>query len=505
MEVRNMLGTIQFDVFTTVFLIIVDIIICSFVAVHIVLNKHGEPPAAVAWLIIVVSFPIAGTLLYILFGINKMYTRGIQIKIANDLVSSHKNNPDHQPINRYLIEQTKFILKPAGQSDYPPYLMSLDRQLPDTEPLIGNRIELLLDGTKAYPKMLEEIDKAKNSIHLQSFIIMHDLVGKSILNRLEAKAAEGVKVRVIYDKFGSAKALTSFLFRYFGKKIPNFEIRSFSPFNLKSPWSIQLRNHRKLLVIDGKTAFVGGINISSDNVTSIRNPYHYIHDLHCMINGPAVGEFQVSFLRDWHYVSATHPAHLFIEENFPLPEKCGDSIVRVIDTGPGQNHEAIEKVFFTAFSTAQRYVWLMTPYFVPDKPFIKMICATVARGVEVRIIVPRKNNHWYVQYATQSLFENLLESGVKIYEKEGAFSHAKAMLVDGSWAVMGSSNCDVRSFKLNFELDFAVMQGDFLDMLHSQFQKEISESGEVQFENVLNKKLSRQILENTCSLLIPVL
>jgi cardiolipin synthase len=500
-----MFEPIHFDALTTIFLIFVDIVICAIVAIHIVLNKHGEPQAAIAWLIIVFSFPIAGTLLYILFGINKMYTRGIQIKIAHDLVSSHKNNPDHQPINRYLAEQAKFILKPENQGDYPTYCMSLDRLLHDTVPLTGNRIELLLDGTKVYPKMLEEIEKAKNSIHLQSFIIMHDVIGKSILSRLEAKAAAGIKVKIIYDKFGSTKALASFLFRYFGRKIPNFEMRPFSPFNLKSPWNIQLRNHRKLLVIDGKTAFIGGINISSDNVSALNSPNHYIHDLHCMINGPAVGELQISFLRDWHYVSSTHPAHLFIEDNFPVPEKCGDSVVRVIDTGPGQNHEAIEKVFFTAFSTAQQYIWIMTPYFVPDKPFIKMLCTAVARGVEVRIIVPHKNNHWYVQYAMQSLYENLLESGIRIYEKEGVFSHAKAMIVDGSWALMGSSNCDVRSFKLNFELDFAVMQGDFLGMLHSQFQREMSESKEVLLENVLNKKLPRQILENTCSLLTPIL
>ena len=385
-----MFEPIHLDVFTTVFLIIVDIVICAFVAVHIVLNKHEEPPAAVAWLIIVFSFPIAGTLLYILFGINKMYTRGIQIKVAHDLVSSHKNNPEHQPINKYLSEQAKFILKPENQADYPAHCMSLDRVLHDTVPLTGNRIELLLDGTKAYPKMLEEIEKAKNSIHLQSFIIMDDTIGKSMLDRLEAKAKSGVKVKIIYDKFGSAKALMSFLFRNYGGNNPNFEMKPFSPFNLKSPWSIQLRNHRKLLVIDGRTAFVGGINISSDNVTGLSSPDHYIHDLHCVIMGPAVGELQVSFLRDWHYVSATHPTHLFIEDNFPVPEKCGDSIVRVIDTGPGQNYEAIEKVFFTAFSTAQRYVWIMTPYFVPDKPFIKMLCATVARGVEVRINSPEK-------------------------------------------------------------------------------------------------------------------
>jgi len=129
----------------------------------------------------------------------------------------------------------------------------------------------------------------------------------------------------------------------------------------------------------------------------------------------------------------------------------------------------------------------------------------VARGVEVRIIVPKKNNHWYVQYAAQSLYATLLEAGIKIYEKEGSFSHAKAILVDGTWAIMGSSNCDVRSFRLNYELDFTVMQGDFLDTLHSQFLKEISESKEVHLEQVLQKRLPQILLENACSLLTPVL
>ncbi|HCE43862.1 MAG TPA: cardiolipin synthase [Lentisphaeria bacterium] len=500
-----MFESVQFDAFTTVFIIVVDIIICGVVAVHILLNKHEEATSALAWLIIVFSFPIAGTLLYIVFGINRIYTKGVDIQNANDFVSSLKHDPKLVLAGKYFETSNRHIYKTEKPQDYPIFCSSLDKLMPDTMPLTGNRLELLLDGTKAYPKMIEEIEKAKSTIHLQSFIIMDDDVGKTILNRLEYKAKSGVKVKIIYDKFGSAKALFSFLIRKYGKNIPNFEMRPFSQFRLKAPWGIQLRNHRKVLVIDGKTAFVGGINISNDNISGLSSPDHYIHDLHCMINGPAVGELQMSFLRDWHYVSTDHPVELLIEEHFPLSEPCGDSIVRVIDSGPGQNYLASEKLFMTAAATAQKYVWIMTPYFVPDKPFWKLLCTAVARGVEIRIIVPRNNNHWYAQYATQSLYSTLLEAGIKIYEKEGSFSHAKAVLVDGVWAIMGSSNCDVRSFRLNYELDFVVMQGDFLDVLHSQFQKEMSESKEVLLEDILNKKLPQRLLENACSLLTPIL
>ncbi|MFZ2656797.1 MAG: cardiolipin synthase, partial [Victivallales bacterium] len=399
----------------------------------------------------------------------------------------------------------RHIYKAEKSQEYPVFCASLDKLLPDTLPLTGNKVELLLDGTKAYPKMIEEIERASSTIHLQSFIIMDDAVGSTILNHLERKAKSGIKVKIIYDKFGSAKALFSFLMRKYGKNIPNFEMRPFSQFTLKSPWGIQLRNHRKVLVIDGRTAFVGGINISNDNISGLSSPDHYIHDLHCMISGPAVGELQMSFLRDWHYVSTDHPVELLVEENFPISAPCGDSIVRVIDSGPGQNYQASEKLFMTSAATAQKYVWIMTPYFVPDKPFWKLLCTAVARGVEIRIIVPRNNNHWYAQYATQSLYSTLLDAGIKIYEKEGSFSHAKAVIVDGVWAFMGSSNCDVRSFRLNYELDFTVMQGDFLNVLHSQFQKEMSESKEVLLEDILNKKLPQRLLENACSLLTPIL
>lgn len=492
----------HFDFLVTVFLGLGFFLISLVTSIHILLNKHEEPVSAVLWVFVVFSFPIVGLIFYLIFGINRRHTQGIRIKTAHEFVNAGKIEPAHKPLISYLEEQRRFIAK----VDSPDFHM-LDRLLSSTVPLTGNKVELLCDGTKAYPRMLKEIEKAKNSVNLQSYIIMDDPIGKKIFDLLEQKAREGVNVKVIYDRFGSWPAFLSLFFTKFGKNIPNLKIRPFAPFNLKAPWSIQLRNHRKLIVIDGQVAFVGGINISGDNDSRLNRKDRYIHDLHCFIKGPAVGEFQFSFLRDWHYVTSTPLDQLFKEDYFPSFKECGDSIVRVVASGPGgeEDYEASEKVFMTAVSTAKQYIWIMTPYFIPDKPFWRFLCMAVAKGVEVRIIIPQKNNHWYIHYATQSLYRPLLEAGIRIYEKRGSFSHAKAMLVDGVWAYMGSSNCDVRSFRLNYELDFTITKGVFLDQLHSQFMKEMEDSKEICLEDILNKKIALQLLENACSLFTPVL
>ncbi len=472
--------------------------------IHILLNKRNEPQTAILWIVTVLYLPLFGLLLYLVFGINKISSSELQIRIADQLIRTKKHDPMHKALGGHQREQVKHVFSGGDRSSYPIFQSALDRLLPGTMPLDGNSLELLNDGTKAYPRMLEEISKAKSSVHLQSFIIMDDAVGREILGALERKAREGLDVKVLYDRFGSMKA--GFMFRRYGKNVKNFSIMPFSCRNrFIMPWAVQLRNHRKLLVIDGETAFIGGINISSNNDIRWSRKDEYIHDLHCLVKGPAVGELQFSFVRDWFYVSSQNVFEILKKEYFPPLARHGNSIVRVVSSGPGQDYEATEKVFMCAVMTAKSHVWIMTPYFVPEKSFWKLLCASISRGIEVRIIVPKKNNHWYVQYASQSLFPGLLESGVRIYEKEGSFSHAKAMIVDGEWAFMGSSNCDVRSFKLNFELDFVVQGGDFMNELHKQFIYEFSASTELKLADVENKGLLRQLAEISCSLFTPVM
>ena len=498
----------------------VVILINIVTAIHILLNKHDEPVSAVMWLLTVNFIPGPGLMLYLLFGINRTKTRALNIRIANQLIlearqrkeGSPPENTGHKPpesanevhhtISHYLHQQHFFEYNGTKKEPYPEYCKMLDRLLPDTIPLSGNRVELLLDGTQAYPKMLAQIEKAEHSIHLQSYIIMNDTIGKALFEMLKKKANEGVTVKVLYDRFGSWHAFITSFFTKFINNLGNFEVRSFTQFR---PWSIQLRNHRKLLIIDGKTAFIGGINISNDNYGRTARKDRYIHDLHCCVAGPVVGELQFSFLRDWHCITNASPVELLKDEYFPPMFNQGKSIARLVASGPGQDYEATDKVYMTAISTAKNYAWMMTPYFVPDKAFCKLLCAAVAKGIEIKIIVPAKNNHWYIQLATQSLYKKLLQAGVRIFEKNGPFSHAKAMLIDGQWAKMGSSNCDVRSFKLNYELDFIVEKGEFLEQLHNQFNKEVANSTEIRLEDIINKSIPRQLAENICALFTPVL
>lgn len=484
------------------------IIIIPAVAVilHILLTMRDESERASLWIILVIGFPLIGVIFYLLAGLTRRNTLGSKVEHMVDEFMAGRANAALRVLSDYNQAITPFVSpeKEEGGKTLS-YKVTIDRVLPDSTPVAGNRVELLCGGTMAYPLMIESIRAAKQNIHMQSFILADDRVGSMILEELVKKASAGVNVKIIYDGFGSLKTLFSHTIKKYNKKVPNFRMLPFSNASLFSPWKIQLRNHRKLLVIDGETAFVGGLNISDDNFRLFSRRKREIHDLHCMIRGPAVGELQFSFLSDWCYASKCSPEQVFLKEYFPLPASRGDNIVRVVASGHGYTFEGSEKLFFTAVTTAKNYVWLMTPYFVPDKSFVKTLRMAALRGVDVRIIVPKNNNHWFMKMASRSLYESLVSDGVRVMEKDGEFSHAKAMLVDGEWAMVGSSNCDIRSFRLNYELDIVVSGGKFIHNLHSQFLSEFSESDEVSLDFLSQKKVTTRLAESLCALMTPVL
>ena len=489
-----------------IFIALLDIV----TIIHIILNKHEESVSAVLWLLTVIFIPVFGTALYILFGINRVYTKGLKIQSANKIImqeknstllnSSNKLNNASATMQKYLKQQHNFLYK--SENFYNSLNKMLNNYQPESLILQGNNIDLLCDGTQAYPKMLQTIENAKSFIHLQSYIIMNDEFGKKLFALLKKKALEGVEVKVIYDRFGSFYAFFTLFFKQFVTNIQNFKIKSFS---LKPPWALQLRNHRKLLIVDGTSAFIGGINISSENEKKNLGQKKHTHDLHSKITGPIVAELQFSFLRDWHCISKTKPEDLLIDKYFPTLKKEGEHIIRIMSSGPGQNYEATEKAFIASASTAKKSLWIMSPYFVPDKAYCKLLCATVARGIDVRIILPEKSDHFLTTQAARSIYRTLLEGGVRIFEKKGDFLHAKATLIDGKIARLGSSNCDVRSFRLNFELDIFVQQGNFPTVMLKQFKYELQNSHEILIKDVINKKIYKQLIENFCALFTPVL
>ena len=476
-------------------------------ALHILLNMRDEPERALLWLLLVFAFPVLGVILYLFFGLSRRNTFGSRVRN----ILSYIRGADSGTLKGLFAERSRtlrpFIAHRAGavtDISATDAEAALDRLFPNTPPLAGNLVELFCDGDAAYPEMLRAIREAKESIHMQSFIFSNDRVGCMLFDAMSEKARQGVSVKVIYDSFGSFGAMRTQFFRRYAGMSPNMSVHPFSRATLLNPWRYQLRNHRKLLITDGRTAFLGGLNISAENF-HIGRQRREIHDLHCRVSGPAVSELQMSFLQDWSITTREKPDKVFLPHYFPAPRACGSANVRVIASGHGYLFQGTEQVFHTAVSTAQKYIWICTPYFVPDKPFCKALRVAALRGVDVRIILPKNNNHFFMRLASRNLYEPLCTDGVRIFEKLGEFSHAKAMLCDGRWAYFGSSNCDVRSFRLNYELDIAVSDGPFIEALHHQFLAEIENAVEIRLEEIEKTPVSWRLLQSLCALFTPLL
>ena len=349
---------------------------------YILYRKTGDAMSTAFWLTLAAVFPLGGFVLFLFFGVPGR--KRMEFHVAA-VTSRFRHRSERQRLFAGEIEQqdralTRFIADtPQARTETN---RMLDRLFPEAPLLTGNRTELLVDGTEAYPRMLEDIRNARISIRLQSFILMGDSVGMQFLEALEKKAAEGVDVKVLYDSFGSFKALFSKRFRRLIRlKTPCMTIRAFSQLNLFAPWLFQMRNHRKLLVIDGRIAYTGGINISEENERREDVPANrHIHDLHCRITGPAVSMLAMSFFRDWAYIHRKNPGRITVPGELVIPEDCGKDALRVIPSGPGNYYQGTKDLFYTAAMQAQKSLTILTPYFVPGVQYVELLCMTAARA-----------------------------------------------------------------------------------------------------------------------------
>jgi cardiolipin synthase len=468
------------------------------------LQRRRNASATILWIFVAWSFPLFGSLLYLSFGIDRVPTKGLRTKAANQLMMRQRNerHEDESPFVAWhhshrtdlATLENKFIRK---------LNQSIDGLNPEHPLLGGNRIEPLLGGDEAYPLMLQAIRSAKHHIHIQSFIISRDATGVEFLDALKAKAEEGVKVRLLFDRFGSTHAYLGGMFRKY-RNIPNLEIQGWTQVNpLKRQFQINLRNHRKNLVVDGTTAFFGGVNISSENTTS--RSHQAIRDYHFQVEGPLVHELQYSFLRDWFFMTEEPLDALLCPEHFPEMQATGSAMARVIDSGPAAPPELAGEVFFNAIVMAQSQVLVVTPYFVPTNDILKALRSAARRGVDVRIIVPKENNHRYAGLASKALYEELLDAGVRIFERKPPFMHAKAMLVDDAAAVVGTANLDVRSLELNYETTVLINDESTVNKLKLIIHEEIDQSTELNLNEWLQRPAIQKLGENLCALMTPIL
>ena len=352
--------------------------------------------------------------------------------------------------------------------------LALEEAVTDSPLTTGNQVRLLQDGPATYAAMLAAIEGARDHIHLETYILDDDAEGRRFMQALLARQQQGVQVNLIRDSVGTV-ATPAALFeplRASGGQL--LEFNPVNPLAARVGWSLNQRDHRKLLIVDGRTAFLGGINISSvysggsSRKRAAGGPAWRDTDL--QLKGPVVAELQKLFLATW---AAQKGPPLAQRQWFPTPERPGQQVVRAIGSSPDEAYSAIYVTLLSALASAESSIQITTAYFVPDPQLLAALEAAVARGVQVTLLLPGESDSWLVLHAGRAHYERLLRAGVRLFERQGVILHAKTVLVDGVWATVGSTNLDWRSFLHNHELNAVVLGVDFGRQVQAMFDRDL--------------------------------
>lgn len=390
----------------------------------IVLQKR-EPAATISWLVSLAALPYLGFFIYYLFGPQRIHRQRLRRVRARASLPPAIQGLSSSP---EAVELAKLAQATTG--------------LP---PTTATQARLLIDGGAKYAALLEAVAQAREHIHLEYYIFQPDACGAALRDALVERARNGVQVRLLLDAVGSGSTSNRFLQSLVDA---GGEVAWFHPMKLrwfwKRPW-LNLRTHRKIVVIDGQVGFTGGINITDEEDERIRKDAY--RDLHLRLEGDIVRELQLVFVEDWAYATGQPPLRL----THPAPQ-LGEIAAQVLVSGPDSSWEAIHRLHVGAIHAARERVWLVTPYFVPGEAARMALTSAALGGLDVRLLVPRRSDSRLVTYAARSYFDELLEAGVKIHEYGPRMLHTKALLCDGDLAIIGSANFDHRSFRLNFEI-----------------------------------------------------
>ncbi|MES1982372.1 MAG: cardiolipin synthase [Pseudomonadota bacterium] len=369
--------------------------------------------------------------------------------------------------------------------------LALEEAIVGSPLVVGNKVTLLLDGMSTYDAMFAAIKDAKDHINMETYIIEDDEIGQKFAAALIEKQLEGVQVNLMYDSVGSLLTPREYFKHLTDKGINVLEFNPINPIAVRKGWDVNQRDHRKLLVVDGKVAFVGGINISSvyssGSFRSRQKKKILMHeqdgppwrDTHLRMEGPVVAEFQKLFMESW---AGQHGSPLAPKNYFPQLSNQGKEVVRAIGSSPDEPYGLNYATLISAINSAESQVYLTNAYFVPDPQMLTALKDAVRRGVEVKLLLPGRSDSAMVSYASHSYYDELLRSGIKIYVMQDALLHAKTALIDGVWSTVGSTNLDWRSFLYNQEIDAVVLGQDFGAKMRAVFEKDVAKSLPVTLE-----------------------
>jgi cardiolipin synthase len=455
--------------------------------------EFKNPFKTTAWLLIIFLLPGVGFFLYIFMAKEykrrrvarrrgRKYNHKLPLNILNKIEIASRTR---ELTNKDIWQQRR--------------LVNLLRSIPDSPITKSNETEIYSNGKETFDSIIRELEKARDHIHMEFYIVHSDDIGTKIQQLLIRKAKEGVSVRFIYDGLGSYDLPARYI-----KEMTNegIEVHAFMPIRYSFfKKSANYRNHRKIVVVDGLVGFVGGINIG-DEYLGLNPKYGFWRDTHMRIRGDAVYFLQQTFINDWAFVSGfklTDPCY------FPDHTCEGDEQVQIIASGPESMWDTIQELYFGTISTAEKRIWIITPYFIPDISILVALKTAALSGVEVRIILPGLSDHILVKWASTSFIEELMEAGVRFWFYNNGFIHAKVLIVDETIASVGTANLDMRSFFDNFELNAVLFDKKSIKHLEEDFLEDLRFSSEIQLKEFKKRTRYQRGKEVIARMLSPLL
>ncbi|WP_243396982.1 cardiolipin synthase [Flagellimonas pacifica] len=463
-----------------------------------ILYETRSSTKTLGYILFIVLVPIIGILFYFSFGVNYRKRKLYSKKIIQD-------KPLYKDIKDRIEAYSNLAFKSALAANGHQSLMEFIRKSGSGHLTSNNELKLLVNGEEKFPELLKALKKATSHIHIEYYIYEDDLTGNQVADILIDKVKEGVEVRLIYDDFGSHGLGKKFI-----EKLNNAGVLT-SPF-YKIKWyafasRINYRNHRKIVIIDGKVGFVGGINMSDKYRNDLNEEKHlFWRDTHLMIHGGATSHLQYLFICDWNFCSSENID--YNESYFPYikeSENIQGEMVQIAASGPDSSQPVIFYSLLKAIGSAKKSIYITSPYFIPGESIIDALTVAIQGGLDVKIIVPGISDSKMVNTAASSYYTELLPYGVKIYKYNKGFVHAKTMVIDDDLAIVGSANMDYRSFDLNFEVNAVMYSRRIAQQLKDVFNSDLKESELIDTKAWLNRPKYIHLWGKVVRLLSPFL
>lgn len=467
------------------------------ISLMILMNARSGSKA-LAYLALIALVPILGIIFYLSFGINyrknKIYTRKI---LQDDRLSALIQNALNQRFKEVSLEHKADL----------EYFYPLAKMIQEDARNIfsdDNRVDVLINGEQKFPRLLEDLRNAKEHIHIQYYIYDNDVIGNEIADILIEKHKAGVEVKFIYDDFGASSIRKTLVRRLNAAGVPNYPFYKIKLIALAN--RLNYRNHRKIVVIDNKVGYVGGINVADKYINQEKSK-GYWRDTHLRIEGLSVLSLQMIFLGDWQFCADENIENItkYFPRNNLSGNEYGDKVVQVISSGPDSNYPSILFALNRAILLSKKTVWLTTPYFIPEETLTDALIMASLSGVDIKLLVPMHSDSAFVNTCASSHYEEMLEAGVEIYRYTKGFVHAKTMVCDEKIAFVGTANLDQRSFDLNFEVNAVVYNKELAQQLSNAFMEDLKHAEKLEYSDWMQRPRWRRLVERVLYLFSPLM